>query len=333
VQQVAERISGRTSIRASLRPYVSIARIDHWFKNAFMLLGVVLAFFWQPELFGVGSLTTLVSAFFATCVVASSNYVINEVLDAPTDRLHPTKRERPAAKGEITVWVALVLWGVLGLLGILWSFSINGPFGASAFFLWVMGCVYNVPPLRTKEIPFLDVVSESVNNPIRLMLGWFALVPDRLPPLSLALAYWMVGAFFMATKRYAEYRAIDNPEQAALYRRSFRHYNEGRLLASMTFYVTAGAAFAGIFMVRYKPELVLSMPIVAGFFAYYMALGVKPNSPVQNPEKLYRERGFFAYALFTAAVFVGLMFVEMPALYELFNVQPSTFEPLWRIGY
>jgi hypothetical protein len=60
--------------------------------------------------------------------------------------------------------------------------------------------------VRTKELPYLDVLSESVNNPLRLFLGWFALVADKLPPLSLALAYWMVGAFFMATKRYAEYR-------------------------------------------------------------------------------------------------------------------------------
>ena len=37
---------------AAVLPYIRIARVDHWFKNSFMLLGVVLAFFYQPELLG-----------------------------------------------------------------------------------------------------------------------------------------------------------------------------------------------------------------------------------------------------------------------------------------
>jgi len=325
-------LAEQRSIVGLLTPYVQLTRVDHWFKNAFMLLGVILAFFWRPDLVTWETLGVLISAFFATCAIASSNYVINEILDAPTDRMHPTKRHRPAARGAILVWVALLLWGTLGLIGILWAFGINGPFGAAAFLLWTMGCIYNVPPLRTKEIPFLDVMSEALNNPIRLLLGWFALVPDRLPPLSLGLSYWLVGAFFMATKRYAEYRAIGNHRTAGNYRRSFRYYDETRLMASMVFYLAGATIFAGIFIVRYKPELILCTPVVAGFFAFYMALGMRKDSPVQNPEKLYRERGFFAYSLLTAGLFVGLMFVEMPALYDLFNVQPSSFEPLWRIG-
>lgn len=319
-------------VLAVVRPYVQIARPDHWFKNAFMVLGVLLAFFWRPELITWGTLAVLTSAFFATCVVASSNYVINEYLDAPTDRLHPVKRHRPAARGEIQGWVALLLWGALGMAGILWAFAINGPFGAAAFLLWAMGCVYNIPPVRSKEVPYLDVLSESINNPIRLLLGWFALVPDRLPPFSLALAYWMIGGFFMAIKRYAEYRAIGDQAMATSYRRSFRHYTEERLLVSMIFYITAGSLFAGIFIVRYKLELIVSVPFMAGFFTYYMLLGLKPESPVQHPEKLYREKGFFAYAIFITLLFIVLMFVDWPALYDLFNVQPSSFEPLWRIG-
>ena len=81
----------------------------------------------------------------------------------------------------------------------------NLPFVATIAFFWIMGVAYNVRPIRTKEVPYVDVLSESVNNPIRLLLGWFALIPDRFPPISLLLAYWMVGAFFMAMKRFAEY--------------------------------------------------------------------------------------------------------------------------------
>ncbi|MDF1837684.1 MAG: prenyltransferase, partial [Planctomycetota bacterium] len=56
------------------------------------------------------------------------------------------------------------------------------------------------------------------------------------------------------------------------------------------------------------------------------------DSPVQNPEKLYKRKGFFAFALLCAAVFVGLMFVEIPALYPLFQVDRVGFPPLWTVG-
>ena len=61
-----------------------------------------------------------------------------------------------------------------------------------------MGTFYNMPPIRTKELPYIDVLTESINNPIRLLLGWFALVDNRIPPASLLIAYWALGAFFMA---------------------------------------------------------------------------------------------------------------------------------------
>jgi len=44
-----------------------------------------------------------------------------------------------------------------------------------------MGLVYNVPPLRTKDRQYLDVLSESINNPLRFMLGWTAVIGSLLP--------------------------------------------------------------------------------------------------------------------------------------------------------
>src|SRR4051794_15173739 len=65
--------------RGGLWPYVQIARVDHWFKNAFMVLGTLLAVFYRPELFAWDSVLPLVLAGAATCLVASSNYVLNEI--------------------------------------------------------------------------------------------------------------------------------------------------------------------------------------------------------------------------------------------------------------
>jgi len=318
--------------RIDFRAYVQIARIDHWFKNSFMMLGVILAVFYEPQVAVWSSLAPLVVAVVATCLVASSNYVLNELLDGPNDLLHPEKRHRPVPSGRVRPGLAYAEWLLLAAAGLGLALSLNVYFFVSALSLWVMGIAYNVPPVRTKEWPYLDVLSESVNNPIRLMLGWFALVTAHFPPISLTISYWMVGAFFMAMKRYAEYRQIGNPAVAAAYRRSFEYYNEERLLISLFFYATACALFAGIFIVRYHPELILFAPLAAGLFAYYMKLGLQPDSPVQNPEKLYRQRGFVAYLVVCFLAFVVLMFTSIPKMYDLFNIAPSDMTPLWILG-
>ena len=242
------------------------------------------------------------------------------------------KCHRPVPSGRVSAALAYAEWIGLAIVGLALAWSLNAAFFASAAWLWVMGVLYNVPPIRMKEWPYVDVLSEAINNPIRLFLGWFALIPDRVPPLSLALSYWMIGAFFMAMKRYAEYRHIANPGLAAAYRRSFRHYTEERLLVSLLFYATTCALFAGIFIVRYHLELILFVPFAAGLFAYYLHLGLKNDSPTQNPEKLYRERGFVAYLVACFAVFVLLMFTRVPVLYTLFNVEPAGTTPLWTLG-
>jgi len=93
---VAERHTG-----FDLWAYIQIARVDHWFKNVFMLLGVILAVFYEPKVVAWSKLVPLVVAVLATCLVASSNYVLNELLDGPHDLLHPKNRFRPVPSGRV----------------------------------------------------------------------------------------------------------------------------------------------------------------------------------------------------------------------------------------
>ena len=316
----------------SLKPYIQIARADHWVKNAFMLLGVLLACFYRPDVVRLASVWPLALAVVATCLVASSNYVLNELLDGPRDRSHPEKRNRPVPSGQVNMAVGYAEWLLLAAAGLSTAWVVGPMFLASAASLWVMGLAYNIPPVRLKEWPYLDVLSESVNNPIRLALGWFALVPDRFPPISLALSYWMVGAFFMALKRLAELRHIRDRAALAAYRHSFRHYTEERLLVSILFYASACALFGGIFIVRYRLELILFVPLLAGFLAFYFKIGMQPDSAAQHPEYIHRERGFMAYLAVCFVAFVLLMFTSMPWLYRWFNVEPASITPLWTIG-
>lgn len=315
--------------KLDIKAYITIARPDHWFKNGFMVLGIVIAFFIEPALVKTNWYLTLVIAVIVTCLVSSSNYVINEILDAPGDKLHPEKKNRPAPMGRISIPIAYAEWLLLAIVSLGIAYVLNFPFFLSALALWVMGLLYNMPPIRTKDIPYIDVLSESINNPLRLCLGWFALIPDRFPPVSLIIAYWMAGAFFMGTKRFAEYRTINDSTVSSEYRASFRHYNETNLLLSIFCYTIVCSFFFGIFVVRYHLELILCAPLFAGFFVYYLKIGFKPDSSVQHPEKLYKETNLMIYLTVCFIAFVLLLFIRISFLYEIFNVVPFTIDPLW----
>jgi len=299
-------------------PYVKIARLDHWFKNIFMLPGIIVALFAQPHLLTPTCGLRIGLSFLIAGIVASSNYVLNELLDAKFDALHPVKKNRPIPSGLVNIPLAYGQWLILAAIGIYLASFLGTSFFSVALSLWVMGCIYNIPPIRSKDKPYLDVLSESVNNPIRLMLGWYATGIDIVPPISLLLAYWMIGAFFMAIKRFAEYRMIANPKVSADYRKSFAYYNEERLLQSIIYYATAFGLFLGIFLIRYRMELIVSVPLLAGFMAWYMHLGFLKNSPAQNPEHLYKQRGFVLYCLLCCVTLLILLFLPIPALYEIF---------------
>lgn len=302
----------------SLTPYIQIARFDHWFKNVFVLPGVVIAVYDSPELLGWELLGRLAVALLSIGCVASSNYVLNEILDAPSDALHPVKKARPVPAGRVRIPLGFLEWIILAAVGLTLAFTLGQRFLAVTLVLWLMGIVYNVPPLRFKDRPYLDVLSESVNNPLRLLAGWYGAGKLEVPAASLMAAYWMLGAFFMTVKRFAEYRRIGDPEIAARYRASFAHYNEERLFVSAIYYAVSFGLFFGIFMMRYRLELLLSIPLVAGLIGYYIHLGFLEDSPAQYPERLYRQRSFMIYTAVCAAFMLILFFVDIPMLRDIF---------------
>jgi len=308
-----------TALPSEIQPYVKIARFDHWIKNVFVIPGIVVALYARPELISSSLVFSIVFAFLATGLVASSNYVINELLDAPFDALHPVKKLRPIPSGGVNSKIVIIEWIFLGLLGLGIASLLGKLFFMTALALWVMGCIYNIPPVRSKDKPYVDVLSESINNPLRLLLGWYCTGLEVFPPISLILAYWMVGAFFMAVKRFAEYRRIADPELSARYRQSFKYYNEARLLISIIYYAVSFGLFFGIFLMRYRMELILAIPLIAGFIAWYIQLGLLENSPTQYPELLYKQKGFVWYCLLSGFCIQLLFFIDIPFLYRFFE--------------
>jgi 4-hydroxybenzoate polyprenyltransferase len=299
-------------------PYIQIARFDHWVKNVFVLPGVVVALAFEPAPITPALLSRLFLGLIAFGLVASSNYVLNEVLDSPFDALHPIKRLRPVPSGKVKHGYAYAEWLLLAALGITLGTLCGMAFTGTLVALWVMGCIYNIPPVRSKDLPYVDVLSEAINNPIRLLAGFFIVGPASIAPASLVCSYWMVGCYFMAIKRFAEYRMLDSETLAASYRKSFRYYSEERLLVAITFYGCASMLFLGAFIVRYKLELILSFPLVALVMASYLSIAFKHDSAAQAPEKLYRERNLMLAVMACALLMAVLFFVQLPFLHQLF---------------
>lgn len=308
-----------------MKKYLRIMRIDHWIKQLFIIPGCVCALLLTNSQFAWNALISLVIGFAATSFIASANYVINEWLDAKFDRFHPTKRNRSVVTEDVNGKIVWILWIILTLLGVLVGSFVGKAFVCALTFLWIMGIVYNVRPLRTKDIVFLDVLSESVNNAIRLLLGWFIISSDTIPPCSIIFGYWMAGAFLMAIKRYAEYRMIGDSELAGKYRKSFKFYTEHSLLISAFFYAMCSVFFIGVFLIKYRIELVLFMPLLFGLYCYYFFLSFKPDSAVQKPEKLYKEKGLMLYCLVLIVVFIILMIVDIPVLHIFVDSSIITF--------
>ena len=297
-----------------MKNYIKIARPDHWVKNAFIVPGIVIAVLLTDYTFEAKSILNLIIGFFATCFIASANYVINEWLDAEFDKYHPTKKYRPVVSENMKFSLVMVEYAILIVLGLGLSLLVNMPFFWVEVWLLVMGVLYNVKPIRTKDIPYLDVLSESINNMIRLLLGWFIINTTYQPPSSILIGYWFAGAFLMATKRFAEYRMIGDPAQAGLYRKSFAHYSEITLLVSSFFYAMCSTFFIGIFMIKYRIEYLLAMPFVFGLFCFYLYIAFKPDSAVQKPEKLYKEKKLLIYIAFLCLWLFLLTFIDVSVL-------------------
>jgi len=294
------------------RGHLEIMRIDHWFKNVFVLPGVVVAFTlvgeWPATLW-----RNLVIGLLSIGFVASSNYVLNELLDAASDRHHPLKQMRPVPQGRVSIRLAYLQWIALALLGLALGWTISLEFTLAVAGLFAMGIVYNAPPIRSKDRPYLDVLSEAVNNPLRMLAGWAMVETNAVAPASLLLCYWMLGCYFMALKRYAELATLPK-DVAAAYRRSFAAYDDKNLLTSILFYATAAMLFLGVFVMRYRLELILSYPLIAWVMAIYLRVGLQPDSPAQRPEHLWREPSLLVACVLCAAAMIVCLAVDMPWL-------------------
>ncbi|HSQ34863.1 MAG TPA: UbiA family prenyltransferase [Candidatus Binatia bacterium] len=288
--------------------YIASLRLDRWPRSMAIIVGSAAVFLVYPERLP-GALVPLlflriVLAFVLTWMVSTANYIINEITDAPFDAFHPGKKHRPLVQKQISSKVLLIGWLLLVLAALfLGQVLFSRAFVLSLGALLLAGILYNIPPWRMKDIPYLDSTIESANNPIRFLIGWYVLA-EYFPPLSLLLAWWAFGNFLMVGKRVAEKKFL-TAEESSAYRLSLSRYSVGGLVAFMAgnglLFLTMFVVFAWRMQLR---TFLFVLPFIVGYLVFFMVKSTQDRDAAEEPETLLKNPYFALYTIFLLAVFI-----------------------------
>jgi len=177
-------------------------RIRQWTKNIVVFAAIVF----DRQLMNPASLGRSVLGFFVFCLVSSSIYIINDILDIHEDRLHPTKRYRPIASGKLPLPIAIAAWIVLLVISIPAGFWLSPWFG---FVLLVYIGINVLYSKWLKHIPIIDVMVIAAGFVLRVGAGVTLIHVERFSPwLYLVILF---GALLLGFgKRRAELASIAN---------------------------------------------------------------------------------------------------------------------------
>ena len=142
-------------------------------------------------------------AFVALCMVSSAGYLLNDLLDAPSDRQHPVRSSRPIAAGIVSVRAAAVTGAVLVVAGFAISATLGLAFVATVGIYAALAASYS---LALKRVAVIDIAVVSAGFVVRAVAGSVA---SGIPLSQWFLILISFGALFVvAGKRYAEYAAM-----------------------------------------------------------------------------------------------------------------------------
>lgn len=199
-----------------LRAIIKTARPGQWAKNL-LVLGAAAA---AGVLFVPWVLADAALAFLAFTLAASGTYLINDTVDAPADRLHPRKRHRPVAAGEISGLVAVSAGiGAMGLSAIPVLLIGRAAFTATLVAYVVLTLSYS---LWLKRIEVVDLVVVASGFALRAVGGAFAIA---VPVSRWFLIVTFFGALFVvAGKRFGEQQRLGS--DAGTHRPTLSAYQE-----------------------------------------------------------------------------------------------------------
>lgn len=160
---------------ATVRPY-------QWVKNVFVL---------APLLFGLKlddptAVAQALLAFAGFCLTASAIYLINDILDAPRDRAHPTKRRRPIASGALPVAWA---WATVAGMGVAVAALVRYLGSAAAILLLAYGGLMVGYCIVLKRVPLVDCLVIAIGFVLRVACGAAA--------VGVQASHWLIACTFL----------------------------------------------------------------------------------------------------------------------------------------
>ena len=198
-----------------LLSFIKLIRIPQWIKNLFVFVPLVFS----KHLFDKDYLISSLIAFLIFCLISSIVYVVNDIADVQSDRLHPKKKSRPIAAGEINTKQAISISGILFIVAIILMQNYNLRFISCIGLYFILNILYS---FVLKNIVLLDIFSIAAGFMIRVFAGAFAISVEISSWLILTTMF--ISLFLAIMKRRSELNLVENHDFVAA-RKVLQHYS------------------------------------------------------------------------------------------------------------
>ena len=271
----AEKSRGRA---ASL---LALARPHQWLKNGLVLAALIFS----HRLFVAHDAFLAAAALVAFCALSSFAYVLNDISDRAADRLHPEKRNRPIARGDLTVGEAMRFAVILGAIALILSVALGRAFLGIAILYVGLQLIYS---LFAKQFVVFDVIAVSIGFVLRAFAGGVAIDAEVSP--WLAFITFVLALLLVLGRRRHELIAMG--DGAAAHRGALSYYSI-RLVDQMIA-IVAGATLVSYMIYTASAEveaklgtkhLYLTVPFVAFGILRYLYL-IDERSEGGDPARL-----------------------------------------------
>ena len=291
---------------------VKSMRPRQWVKNLVVFLPLVFSINEAWSLSAINEQHTLellsknIIALVSFIFACSAVYMLNDLLDAESDRNHDSKKSRPIAAGEINVTIALVTAVLFAVVALLIASLVNtNLFYAVATYMMLM-VAYS---LFLREIMILDIFAISAGFVIRVVAGALAINIPVSPWLYVCMGF---GALFIAlSKRHAELNLTESKE--AYNRTTLQTYSLGLIETFITLALST-TLISYILYTFTAPNLpdnnamMVTIPVIVyGTFRYLYL--VKERCLGEKPEDvLITDRPLIICVMFWLAVTVTVLY-------------------------
>ncbi|HHV30236.1 decaprenyl-phosphate phosphoribosyltransferase [Acetivibrio mesophilus] len=252
--------SGKVSVVDKVKGYIKLARPKQWIKNLFVFAALIFA----KHIFELDYVTKVLLAFFCFCMISACVYIINDVIDAEKDKLHPKKKLRPVASGRISKTEALVFLSGLLPVSVIGAFMLDISFAVVLLLYFANNILYSI---KVKHMVILDVMSIALGFLLRV-IGGALVIKVYISPWIL-LCTLLLSLFLGFSKRRNELVILENGANS--HRKILEEYSL-EFIDNMLSIVTACTVMAYslyTFMSSNTYYMMLTIPFVLyGIFRY-----------------------------------------------------------------